>query len=455
MKALLISCWFSLIQIMVWGQSGLPTGFYQTFLTNGLEVLVIEDPMVPIVTLEIAVRNGSYTEDSSFNGLSHLYEHMFFKANKDLPSQDAFMERANELGVLWNGGTSEERVNYFIILGKQNLEPGLQFVNTAIRYPLFLKQEMENENPVVDGEFQRKEANPYYELYRTFGYKMWGDNYYRKNPIGLHNVILTATPEKMNFIKSKYYHPNNSILVIAGDVHYQEVMPMVEKIYGSWEASDFDPFEKWPIPEFQPLEGETKFLTISENARLPRFIVGYHGPDTRNDVNATYAADLFTTMLGLSDSRLSIDLTESGLATMVSTAYYTNKHTGHIRIIMIPNAENMQAAYQTLWRNIDNWASPDYFTEEQLETAKIQLAINQAFETEATSDFVHTITFYWGIASIDYYAHYIERINAVTLKEIQQFASKYIEDQPHVVGLLINSSMRDDDKLKEMGFTEY
>src|SRR6187397_833779 len=79
----------------------LPPNFFLTKLKNGLEVLVIEDRTVPLITVEIAVRNGSYTEPPEYNGLSHLYEHMFFKANKDLPSQEAFLNRTNELGLSW------------------------------------------------------------------------------------------------------------------------------------------------------------------------------------------------------------------------------------------------------------------------------------------------------------------------------------------------------------------
>ena len=99
----------------------LPSNFHLTKLKNGLEVLVIEDKTVPLITIEICVKNGSYTEDPEYNGLSHLYEHMFFKANKDLPSQEAFLERKNELGLDFNGTTSNERVNYFFTLNKKFL----------------------------------------------------------------------------------------------------------------------------------------------------------------------------------------------------------------------------------------------------------------------------------------------------------------------------------------------
>lgn len=63
-------------------QKHLPSNFFMTQLENGLQVLVIEDNSVPLATIEIAVHNGSYTEDSAFNGLSHLYEHMFLRRIK-------------------------------------------------------------------------------------------------------------------------------------------------------------------------------------------------------------------------------------------------------------------------------------------------------------------------------------------------------------------------------------
>lgn len=67
-------------------QNKLPENFYYTTLENGLEVLVIEDQSVPLATIELAVHNGAYTEDPEYDGLSHLYEHVFLKATKAIPS---------------------------------------------------------------------------------------------------------------------------------------------------------------------------------------------------------------------------------------------------------------------------------------------------------------------------------------------------------------------------------
>ncbi len=124
---------------------------YRTELKNGLDVIVVENPIVPLATVEINVHNGSFTEPPEYNGLSHLYEHMFFKANEEIPNQERFLERGRELGMSWNGSTSEERVNYFFTFPKDSLRQGLEFMNAAIRTPLFKEEELVKERPVVTG----------------------------------------------------------------------------------------------------------------------------------------------------------------------------------------------------------------------------------------------------------------------------------------------------------------
>ncbi|HZV12797.1 MAG TPA: insulinase family protein, partial [Candidatus Kapabacteria bacterium] len=112
-------------------------GLYQTKLSNGLDVIILRNNAAPIVTVEIAAKNGSFTESPEYNGLSHLYEHMFFKADSVLPSQQYFLARVGELGAIWNGTTEKERVNYFFTLPEYNLQPGLKFLSDCIRKPLF------------------------------------------------------------------------------------------------------------------------------------------------------------------------------------------------------------------------------------------------------------------------------------------------------------------------------
>lgn len=432
-----------LLPLSAMAQKNLPDNFYLEKLSNGLEVLTIEDNTVPLATIEITVKNGAYTESPEYDGLSHLYEHMFFKSNKDYASQEEFLARISELGISFNGTTSDERVNYFITLSNLKLQEGLEFMNSAIRYPAFLEDEMKNENPVVDGEFQRAESNPVFFLFQDVSKQMWGENYSRKNTIGDHDIILTATTEKMRTVQNKYYYPNNSIITVAGDVDHTEVLKKVQEVFGDWEASDFDPFKKYPIPEFAPLKENIYMITENENTQTPIAMISYHGPDTRNDINATFAADVFSYITSQRSSKLQQDMVDSGLAYQVGISYQTLKYVGPITIFLVPNPSKVQEAFQTLDEEISKWDSDDYFTDEQLETAKSMLAIQDTYSREKTSQYLHTVTYWWASASIDYYTNYVENINKVTREDIKKYVKKYIQNKNHVTGLLLSPAMVD------------
>ncbi|MEO6682842.1 MAG: pitrilysin family protein [Ginsengibacter sp.] len=430
-----------IITMTSYSQSSLPSNYFLKTLPNGLQVLVIEDPSVPLATIEIAVKNGSFTEPPEFNGLSHLYEHMFFKANKDYPNQEAFMDRVKELGVSFNGTTNTEIVNYYFTLPKFNLTKGLQFMNSAIQYPIFDIAEMKKENVVVDGEFQRGESNPFFALFDTMNHHLWGDLYSRKNVIGNHEVILTATPAKMEEIKNKYYWPNNSLLTVAGDVGHEEVFKQVENIMGSWKPSGFDPFVKYPIPEFKPLQKTELFIVQSENAQVPMILFNWIGPDTRHDIKATYAADVFSYIISQNASKLSKSLLESGLALQTQFSYLTQKHVGPISFIAIPNPDKVKECFEEIKHQISLMDRDDYFTDQQLETAKRQLEINDTRGQEITSNFVHTLSFWWSSASLDYYFDYIKNLKKVTRGDIADYVKNYIKDKPYRGGLLVSPQM--------------
>src|SRR3954471_7470834 len=178
-------------------------------LPNGLEIIVVPNPGVPLVTIQAAVRNGSFTESPEYAGLSHLYEHMFFKANSDYPQPDEFVNRASELGAVFNAQTREEVVNYYITLPKDSVDAGMKFMASALKKPLFRADELERERAVVIGEYDRNESSPFFEFTKATGRALWGSAASRKDPLGQRSVILSTTPEKMRFIQQRYYVPNN------------------------------------------------------------------------------------------------------------------------------------------------------------------------------------------------------------------------------------------------------
>ncbi len=434
--AALLSCSIAAI-----AQPRLPKDYYWTKLDNGLEVVVIENHKVPLATIEIAVKNGAYTEGPEYSGLSHLFEHMFFKANKEYPDQEKFLERTQELGAIWNGTTGDERVNYFFTFDKDSLDAGLRFMNAAIRFPIYRTEDMAKERPVVDGEFQRAESDPGFQIWYECQEKLWGDLVTRKNPIGDHNIINTATPEKMMIIKDKYYHPNNSLLVICGDVYHEEAFAKAALIYGDWPHSGFDPHQKYPIPEFAPLESTKYFVKESSIAQTPYMLFFWQGPDTRNDSVSTIAADVFNTLLGLNSSKWQQALVDKGLASYAGVSYQTEKYVGPVNIYILPNPLKMKECYNEVMKQVAMWNDADYYTDEQLANAKLILERNFIRQTEKPSALASQLTYYWCSTSLEYFTDYIQSYRNVTREDIKRYLEKYIQGKNYVAGTIISPEM--------------
>ncbi|MBL0358906.1 MAG: insulinase family protein [Chitinophagaceae bacterium] len=423
--------------VIAQSQPSVPEHVFYQKLENGLEVLVLEDHTIPFSTIEIACKNGSFTEDNEYNGLSHLYEHMFFKTNKDYKTQEDFLKAVSKLDINYNGQTLEENVTYYFTLPKENTVKGLEFMNSAIRYPRFKKADMEKENPIVDAEFQRHESSPYYVLIDTLNHLLWGDNYSRKNIIGNHNVILSATPEKMETIHDKFYYPNNCLLIIGGDVDHADIFPRAENIFGSWKSSKFDPFVKYPVPEIEPLKNNKEVVLASQLAESPLLIFRWQGPDMRNDLKATYTADVFSFILNQRMSKLTKALQETGLASDIQINYYSQKYVGPITFSVSPNPSKIKECYQAMLKEMEQWDDDSYITDRQIERAKRILSITQVEEREEVERYVHLFSFWWACASVEYYTFYRENLDKVTRQDIKDYVRKYIKHQPFCAGLIV------------------
>ena len=407
-----------------------------TTLSNGLHVIVVENHAVPLVTVEIDVKNGAYTQTAEFEGLAHLYEHMFFKANKTIPSQEKYLQRLRQLGASWNGTTSEERVNYFVTLGVDSLRAGMQFMEDAVRYPLFLQDELVRERPVVTGEFDRNEANPYFQLGRAVDTLLWTTEYYpHKNVIGNRQVILSTTPEKMREIQHRYYVPNNSSLIVAGDVTPASGFKLAAEIFGDWPRGA-DPFAT-PIPDPPPL-AKTKAVTVEQPVEAATLVLKWDGPSVTRDPASTYAADVLSSILSKRTSAFNKRLVDSRLAYLANLNYYTLAHTGPISLYLQVDPEKAVEAKRAALEEITKMGDSTYVTQQELADAQAELGIQALYEREQTSQWAHTIGFWWSVAGLDYYRTYVPNMQRVSRSDLAQYARTYLVGKPYVVGLMMN-----------------
>lgn len=435
MKRLLIFVFLTLISSSIFAQLPPWTRFK---LDNGLEVLVCENHLTPIVTVEVAVKNGSFTESPDINGLSHLYEHMFFTSNKRDTSEDDFLDRVDRLGIVYNGETHEENVQYYFTLPKQNLEKGLDFMAVAITSPLFKQTELNNQIAVVNGEFDRNEANPYFSFTRAVSQKLWGDLWNRKEPLGVRPAINAATREKMLAIQKKYYIPNNSLLIIAGDVNTNEIKKLVPKYFSDWKPGP-DPFKNDPSPVIPPLE-KTTYVTDFVNQPTAAVAVRWHGPSIGIDDKATYAADVFSEIIRQAEHEFTKSLLESGVATGSNFWYYTQRLAGPIQGDVIATPDRLKDAMRIFWQQFDKFTDPHYYTDEELETSKAQLRSRILYDSESLSDFAKNIAFWWASTGLDYYEGYLDNLAKVSRKDIKSYIEKYLMNKPYVLGIAISAN---------------
>jgi zinc protease len=365
---------------------------------------------------------------------------MFFKSDSAYPQPDAFTQHAAELGAVFNGSTREEVVNYYLTLPADSVEAGMRLLESAFRAPLFRPDELAREKQVVLGEYDRQESSPFFELDQGTTKLLYPGQWSRKNVIGDRQVIATTTPEKMRFIQHKYYVPNNSALIITGDVNPDSIFAAARALFGDWPKGP-DPFEVDPIPPI-PALAKSEALIIERPVNAVTVFVRWQGPSVQKDPAATYAADVFSDVLNNPASTLQRRLVDTGLWQSIGVNYYTLNHVGPITISGQTSPEKLKRALAALDAEIARFAQPGYITQEELEAVKAQRAVESAFGRERASGFAQTIGFWWAVASLDYYMGYVDNMAKQTLADLSRYATTYIIGKPHVTGVLLPAEAR-------------
>jgi zinc protease len=406
-------------------------------LDNGLTAIVLENHATPIVTIELDVKNGSYTEEPDYNGLSHLYEHMFFKANARIPSQERYMERIRELGAEFNGTTGQERVNYYITLHAEQLREGVRFMADALRTPLFDPKELEREREVVLAEYDRLESMPGFHLQRALGQLLWGSHFSRKNPIGDRKVIETCPQSKLRAIQARYYVPNNTALILSGDLDPEEGFAAAAEAFGDWPRGA-DPFAAHPVPFPEPL-GSTRTALVLQPVQTVSVRLAWHGPSLGLDPEGTHAADLLSYIVDQPGSAFHKALVDSGLCTAAELGYFSQSFVGPLTLHLETSAEKLFEAVQTALGELERLLEePGRISDEEIADAKGRLEVRQLFEREDPLAYANTIGFWWATAGLDYYRSLIPKTKALGREALERLLRRYVLGKPLAATALIS-----------------
>jgi zinc protease len=402
---------------------------------DGLEVVVSEMHATPLVTVEMAVRAGAMVEDDRWSGVSHLYEHMFFKGNAAQPDQMAYLARLRALGMEFDGTTSDERVNYFFTTTSDHLTDQMTFMRDAITAPLFDAKELERERIVVTGEIDRDESQPSYHLNHTIEAQVFWKYPTRKWAIGKRASVLAATTDMMRTLQKRYYVPNNALLVVTGDVKADDVFATADRLYAGWAKAD-DPFTKFPVPVAPPIPGSKVVLIAQPVENLAASIV-WQGPSTIGPTAGdTIPLDLLSQLAGDPGSRFQKTLVDSGTCVSAGLWYYPQRHTGEVGVDLEATPDKVDACVSAVMAELPRLGSAGYFADQEMSNAAHRIAVGRALERETTLGRAHQLTFAWGMTTFDYDAGYEAAVAAVTRDGIAGALGRWVLGKPFVMGAM-------------------
>ena len=262
-------------------------------LDNGLTVVSIPLDNPHIISYYTIVRSGSRNEiEPGKSGFAHFFEHMMFKGTKDVPT-NAYNDFLTELGAGTNGYTTDDYTCYYLVFaGRENLESVVKI--EADRFlNLFYDEEMlKTEAPVIEGEYYASVSNPSRRINETLRDTAYEKHSYKHSTLGYLEDILDMSNqfEYSQLYKKRFYAPDNSVLLVAGDFDHDQLMELVRTHYSPWEKSNYA-----LVTPKEPVQTKQKRAHFDfPSPTLPRLTIGFHGPAYSDEQIDMAALDLLS-----------------------------------------------------------------------------------------------------------------------------------------------------------------
>jgi zinc protease len=197
-------------------------------LQNGMQVVVIPNHRVPVITHMVWYRVGAADDPVGKSGIAHFLEHLMFKGTDTLAPGE-FSKIIRGLGGNDNAFTSQDYTAYFQSISVDHLEKVMTMEASRMRGMNVPAAEVESERQVIIEERrERIENDPRAWLGEQMRYALYPNHPYGTPNIGWQSEMASLTWDDAKGVYDTWYAPNNAILVIAGDVTMEQVKPLAE-----------------------------------------------------------------------------------------------------------------------------------------------------------------------------------------------------------------------------------
>lgn len=202
-------------------------------LENSLEVVVIPNHRVPAVSHMLWLRVGSADDPAGKSGLAHFHEHMMFEGTANYPA-GAYSDKIAAAGGQQNAFTGRDATAYYITIAREKLPLAMELEADRLRALAPADAAAKKEKQVIIEERrQRIENTPQALFSEQMSAALFRNHPYRLPVIGWMHEMEKLTKSDVLRFHNSWYHPNNAVLILSGDITAGEARPLVERYYGA------------------------------------------------------------------------------------------------------------------------------------------------------------------------------------------------------------------------------
>ena len=267
-----------------------PYAYVQEDLPNGLRLITIPTDYPNIVSLlYIVVGAGSRNEvEPGKTGFAHLFEHLMFRGTAEYPPEK-YTATLQTAGAASNAFTSSDLTAFHTTFSKEDLPTVLSMEADRFQHLDYTEAAFKTETLAVLGEYNKNSANPAEQLYETLHSTGFKVHPYSHTTMGFLKDVQ-AMPEGYAYSReffSRYYRPEYTTIIVAGDIDSKRVRSLVDERWGSWKRGSF----KAQIPAEPPQDGPRRAHVDWASETMPLITVAWRGPAYSDSTMDTVALD--------------------------------------------------------------------------------------------------------------------------------------------------------------------
>src|SRR4029450_4940979 len=235
------------------GAAVLPFQATETTLPNDLRVIVVPTGFPNLVSVQIVVQAGSRNEvEPGKSGFAHFFEHLMFRGTPTNPP-DRYQQIMRKAGARDNASTGDDFTRYYSTFAKEDLDTVLGLYADMFQNLAYSEADFKTEARARLGEYNKNSAEPLVKLYEVQRDRFYQAHTYKHTTMGFIKDIETM-PNEYAYSKGffdRWYRPQYTTLIVAGDVTAAQVLPLVTKHWGPWKpgVQSTTPIPKEPTPQ--------------------------------------------------------------------------------------------------------------------------------------------------------------------------------------------------------------